>query len=81
MAFNDCIENELTLREKKLLVAVQMAYRKHHMNDDSIGWKELSDQLQVVLAEVMGDKGYQAWIHKTRFEVAYPIYSKSERGA
>lgn len=81
MAFNDYIENKLTSREKMLLEAVQIAYRKHHMGDESIGWNELADQLQVVLAKVMGNKDYQAWIHKTRFEIKYPEYPKSERGA
>jgi hypothetical protein len=28
-----------------LLDAVKLAYRKHHLNDDSIGWDELSEML------------------------------------
>lgn len=45
----------------KLLTACQMAYRKHHLDDDSIGWDELSDMLFNVLCEVMGDEEFQEW--------------------
>ena len=41
--------------------AVKVAYRKHHMNDDSIGWEELSDILFYALCNVLGDDGYQKW--------------------
>ncbi len=81
MTFNDYIANSLTDREKMLLEAVQMAYQKHHMGDDKIGWSELSTKLQNVLANIMGHKDYQIWIHKMRFEIDYPIHKKSERGA
>lgn len=48
--------------EKTLLKAVQVAYRKHHLNDDSIGWEELSTVLLVALCSAMGDDNYQAWM-------------------
>ena len=80
MAFNDYLENELTSREKMMLEVVQRTYRKHHMGDGSIGSFELSNELQVVLVEVMGNEGYQTWIHKMRFEIEHPTYPKSERG-
>jgi hypothetical protein len=41
------LETEIAEKERKmaiLLDAVKLAYRKHHMGDDSIGWEELSDQ-------------------------------------
>ncbi len=50
--------------EKQLLMAVQIAYRKHCLNDDSIGWNELSDILQNALCEAMTDGGYQDWLKK-----------------
>ena len=40
---------------------LRMAYRKHHLGDESIGWEELSDALMHVLCEAMGDKEFQAW--------------------
>lgn len=46
----------------ELLEAVKLAYRKHHLGDDSIGWDELSEKLQDVLCEAMGDEAFQAWI-------------------
>jgi hypothetical protein len=55
-------------REGILLNAVQMAYRKHHLGDDSIGWEELSDVLLDALCEVMGDSGYIEWLERHRNE-------------
>lgn len=45
----------------EMLEALQMAYRKHHMGDPSIGWEELSDKLLNTLCEVMGDEAFVAW--------------------
>jgi hypothetical protein len=41
--------------------ALRMAYRKHHLGDESIGWNELSDALKNVLCEFMGDREFQRW--------------------
>lgn len=45
----------------KLLHAVQMAYRKHHLDDDSIGWEELGNILLDALCETMGDEEFIKW--------------------
>lgn len=45
-----------------LLHAAQMAYRKHVLNDESVGWHELEDTLLNALCEVMGDKGFAQWL-------------------
>ena len=45
-----------------LLNAVQMAYRKHCLSDDSIGWAELDDILLSALCEAMTDEGYLKWL-------------------
>lgn len=42
--------------------ALQACFRKHHMDDPSIGWDELSDVMTNALCEVMGDDGFQAWL-------------------
>ena len=47
-----------------LLDAVKMAYRKHHLDDPSIGWDELSDVLMMALCNEMGDQGFQNWLHQ-----------------
>ena len=45
-----------------MLSVLKLAYRKHHLDDISIGWVELSERLLDVLAEVMGDDGYVEWL-------------------
>ena len=45
-----------------LLDAVKLAYRKHHLGDDSIGWDELSNCLLDALCNELGDDGYQQWL-------------------
>ena len=43
----------------KLLQTVKLAYRKHCLGDDSIGWDELEKFLLDTLCEVMGDERFQ----------------------
>lgn len=47
-------EEERNLKEQ-LLVCLKLAYRKHHMDDQSIGWEELSNSMRDTLCNVMGD--------------------------
>jgi hypothetical protein len=47
-----------------LLTAVKLAYRKHCLGDDSIGWDELDKFLHNTLCEVMGDEEYQKWLEQ-----------------
>ena len=54
---------KLQADNERLLSVVQKAYRKHHMNDTSIGWDELADDLSDTLCELMGDNQYQKWHH------------------
>jgi lipid II:glycine glycyltransferase (peptidoglycan interpeptide bridge formation enzyme) len=51
-------------KNKRLIEALQAAYRKHVGNDDSIGWHELSDIMSCALPEVMGDAEFCAWVEK-----------------
>lgn len=44
------------------LEALKLAYRKHVLNDDSIGWDELGHYMQAALCNEMGDDGYQKWM-------------------
>ena len=41
---------------------LKMAYRKHVLGDDAIGWDELGDTLKDALCEIMGDEAFVAWI-------------------
>ena len=54
----------LTCERDRLLYTVKAAYRKHHLDDPSIGWEELSTMLLTTLCENMGDKGFQEWLSK-----------------
>ena len=45
-----------------LLYAVNWAYRKHCLNDDSIGWEELSVILKDALCNAMGDEEFIIWL-------------------
>lgn len=47
-----------------LLAACQMAYRKHVVDDESVGWNELADVLCAALSETMGDKAFVKWTEK-----------------
>lgn len=46
----------------ELLEAVKLAYRKHHLGDDTIGWDELSETLHNAICNAMGDRGYLEWM-------------------
>lgn len=47
---------------ERLLDVCKMAYRKHVLNDDSVGWNQLSDALAAVLSDQMGDKEFVRWL-------------------
>lgn len=46
----------------ELLEAVKLAYQKHHMGRDEIGWDELSEVLHNALNNAMGANGYLEWV-------------------
>jgi len=50
------------------LPSLQAAYRKHCLNDESIGWDELGSMLCDALCEIMGDDEYQKWIKEVKNE-------------
>ena len=52
-----------------LLYAVKMAYRKHVMDDDSVGWGELDDILKEALCNKLGDDGYMDWLDQIKYDV------------
>lgn len=53
--------DKMVAENNELLEAVQWAYRKHHLGDDTIGWSELSEKLLDALCNAMGADGYLAW--------------------
>jgi len=63
--YADKAEN-LQAENERLLNAVKLAYRKHHLDDRSVGWEELSDALFNTLCDAMGDIGFDEWLKKQR---------------
>lgn len=47
---------------RDLFKACQMAYRKHHCNDESIGLEELSEALYIALTNSVGDTKFVEWL-------------------
>ncbi len=47
-----------------LLDACKMAYRKHVLDDDTIGWDELNDCLLDAICNEIGDEGFQQWLRQ-----------------
>jgi len=45
-----------------VVLALQLAYRKHHLLDDSVGSTELSDALLDAICALIGDTEFQSWL-------------------
>ncbi len=54
--------DELSRQNNALKNTVKLFYRKHCLNDDSIGWDELGDNLYNALAKTLGDKEFCKWL-------------------
>lgn len=52
---------ELIAAAPRLLNAVMLAYRKHHLGDESIGWEELASELRMTLDEALGVPAVLEW--------------------
>ena len=52
--------------------ALKQAYRKHALNDDSIGWDELHDTLGNALAQIMGDDEFVSWSDSAKPNIGEP---------
>lgn len=63
-----CLHPEKMVRQNKLkddndqlMRAMKAAYRKHCLDDPSIGWDELDGLLVDTLSNVLGDKAFRQW--------------------
>lgn len=54
--------------EPESLRVVQLAYRKHVLEDPDIGWAELEDKLADALANAMGPGNFTAWLESQNKE-------------
>ena len=59
----------LQAENERLLNTVKLAYRKHHLDDCSVGWEELSNALFNTLCDAMGDIGFDEWLKKQRADL------------
>lgn len=50
----------------EMLEVIKLAYRKHHLGDDSVGWEELSEKLGDVLNNAMGPENFIDWLAEVR---------------
>lgn len=53
-------------RNDRLLHAVLCAYAKHHLDCGDIGWNQLSDMLQSVICNEIGDDAFCRWLDTMR---------------
>jgi NTP pyrophosphatase (non-canonical NTP hydrolase) len=56
-----------------LLTACQLAYRKHHLGDESIGWEELGNALLDALCNEMGVDEYILWANRVKRDMKQPL--------
>lgn len=50
--------------EPQTVAALQAAYRKHCLDDDSIGWNELGNLMANALSEAMGATAFVRWLQE-----------------
>jgi hypothetical protein len=61
-------ERKLQGQRDKLLRALKRVYRKHWLDDESIGWEELGTEIQECLCGVMGDDWFVQWLERRKAE-------------
>lgn len=68
-AYDDLLTDNHLLRhghkDSDLLAVVKLAYQKHHLGDQNIGWEELGTRLCDALCNAMGDAEFQKWLEST----------------
>jgi len=52
--------------QEQVLDALKLAYRKHHLGDESIGWDELDTALLGALCEAIGDTEFVRWVEEVK---------------
>jgi hypothetical protein len=59
-------------QQERLLRVVMMAYAKHHLGSDHIGWDELGEVLYCEICNTVGDDLFVAWSDKIKDEANQP---------
>lgn len=52
----------MKLTYEELIEVIKKCHRKHCLDDDSIGWEELTDLLSDTLRDIFGDNGYCEYV-------------------
>jgi hypothetical protein len=47
-----------------LLRVMKKVYRKHVLEDESVGWESLCEEIGMALADVMGDEAFNKWVER-----------------
>jgi len=50
----------------KAIEVLKLVYRKHVLNDDSIGWDELSNMLCDAICNAIGDDEFVKWLDEQK---------------
>lgn len=65
------IQNDISVRianslgnDIESIDILKLTYRKHVLNDDSIGWNELSDKLCDAICNIWGIENFNKWIEE-----------------
>lgn len=59
-------------KERELVEVIQLAYRKLYLKDDSLSRAVVEGLMTRVIKESIGDKGFEAWLNHTKFEIGHP---------
>jgi len=59
-------ERTMQSENANIIEAYKLAYRKHVLDDDSIGWDELGNFLLNALCNYMGDGSFQSWVNSLK---------------
>jgi len=57
----------------------KLAYRKHHLDDESVGWEELGNALLDALCNEMGTDEYILWVKQTKAEMQKPLHDLAKK--
>ena len=72
-------EMQLQSQRDAAVKVLKLAYRKHWLDDDSIGWEELGNALLDALCNEMGTDEYILWVKQTRAKMQEPLHNLAKK--
>ena len=61
----------LSDKEKELVEVIQLAYRKLYLKDENLSRAIVESVMVRVMKKTLGDKSFETWARRTRFELGY----------